>query len=110
MSGGGKWADLGPRLASGVILASVGLAAIWVGGPWFAALTTVAATLMTWELARMQAPDDRAGRTTPGADDTREQKRDWQAGLRVEFVDLDSCLHDLARGLVAVRLDRRLRE
>lgn len=57
----GKWADLGPRLGSGFVLAGVGLAAIWAGGIWFAGLAVTAATVMIWELARMQAPDDPSG-------------------------------------------------
>jgi phosphatidate cytidylyltransferase len=61
MSFSGKWADLGPRLVSGFILAAVGLAAIWAGGAWFACLAVVAATVMTWELARMHTPSDHVG-------------------------------------------------
>lgn len=61
MTKGGKWADLGPRLASGFVLAAIGLLAVWAGGIWFAMLAVAAATIMIWELARMQAPDDRDG-------------------------------------------------
>lgn len=61
MSFTGKWADLGPRLVSGFVLAAVGLAAIWAGGAWFTMLAVAAATIMIWELARMQTPDDRDG-------------------------------------------------
>ncbi|WP_343115541.1 phosphatidate cytidylyltransferase [Ostreiculturibacter nitratireducens] len=56
MTGGGKWGDLGTRLASGVILAGIGLGAIWAGGIWFAALALVCASVMVWELAAMQEP------------------------------------------------------
>lgn len=56
MSNAGKWGDLGTRLASGAVLAGVGLAAIWAGGLWFAALALVCAALMVWELATMQEP------------------------------------------------------
>jgi phosphatidate cytidylyltransferase len=55
----GKFADLATRLGSGAFLAAVGIAAIWAGGLWFEALAVVAATLMLWELTRMQAPGDR---------------------------------------------------
>lgn len=53
MSDAGKWGDLLPRLISGLAMASGGLAVIWMGGPWFAALATVAGGLMIWELAAM---------------------------------------------------------
>ena len=53
MSDPGKWGDLLPRLISGAAMAAVGLAMIWLGGPWFAALATVAGGLMIWELAAM---------------------------------------------------------
>ncbi len=56
MTGAGKWGDLGPRIVSGVVLAAVGLGAIWAGGWWFAALALVAGTLMIWELALMLDP------------------------------------------------------
>lgn len=56
MAGTGRWGDLGTRLASGVVLAAAGLAAIWAGGFWFTALALLAATLMVWELAMMLDP------------------------------------------------------
>lgn len=56
MSVAARWHDLGPRLASGAVLAGIGIAAIWAGGPWFAGLALAAASAMIWELARMQAP------------------------------------------------------
>lgn len=61
MSAGTKWADLGPRLISGAVMAGIGLLAIWAGGVWFAALAVGAAAVMIWELARMQAPGDAQG-------------------------------------------------
>jgi phosphatidate cytidylyltransferase len=57
----GKFADLATRLGSGAVLAGIGIAAIWAGGLWFEALALLAAAVMIWELARMQAPADRAG-------------------------------------------------
>lgn len=59
MSEPSKWSDLAPRLASGVAMAVGGLALVWLGGPWFATLATVAGALMVWELAAMT---DRARR------------------------------------------------
>jgi phosphatidate cytidylyltransferase len=61
MTAAEKWADLGPRLVSGLVLAVVGLLAILAGGAWFVMLAVAAATVMVWELARMQSPDDRDG-------------------------------------------------
>lgn len=55
----GNWADLGTRLASGVVMAAIGLAAIWAGGLWFAALALAAGTVMTWELAAIHEPGRR---------------------------------------------------
>lgn len=49
----GRWADLGPRLASGLVMAGGGTLLIWLGGWWFAALAIVAAGLMQYELAGM---------------------------------------------------------
>jgi phosphatidate cytidylyltransferase len=57
----GRFPDLATRLGSGAVLAAVGIAAIWAGGLWFEGLAVAAATVMIWELARMQAPGDRAG-------------------------------------------------
>lgn len=48
-----KWADLRQRMISGFVLAVIGIVAVHLGGPWFAALTTVATGLMLWELAAM---------------------------------------------------------
>ena len=56
MTAGGKWADLGPRLASGLAMVVIGAGAIWVGGAWFTALAVVASGLMVWELAAMMRP------------------------------------------------------
>ncbi len=53
MSDGSKWGDLAPRLISGVAMAAGGLLLVWLGGPWFATLATVAGALMIWELAAM---------------------------------------------------------
>lgn len=53
MNDAGKWGDLAPRLISGAAMAVGGLLLVWAGGPWFAALATVAGGLMIWELAAM---------------------------------------------------------
>ena len=41
--------DLGPRLASGVVIASVALALLWLGGWWSTALVAALACVMVWE-------------------------------------------------------------
>ncbi|WP_417728115.1 phosphatidate cytidylyltransferase [Roseovarius sp.] len=58
MSGGTRWADLWPRLASGIVMVVVGAAVIWLGGLPFAALVCVLAGAMIWEAARMFAAPD----------------------------------------------------
>ncbi len=55
MSAGARWSDLAPRLASGVVMAAVGLGAIWAGGLALAALVVALGGLMTWEAARLYA-------------------------------------------------------
>ncbi|MEI4486285.1 phosphatidate cytidylyltransferase [Frigidibacter sp. MR17.14] len=49
----GRWADLGPRLGSGLAMAGGGIFLIWLGGWWFAGLAIIAGGLMVWELAHM---------------------------------------------------------
>ncbi|MBC7132496.1 MAG: phosphatidate cytidylyltransferase [Roseovarius sp.] len=63
MSAAARWGDLGPRLASGVAMAAVGLGAIWAGGPVFAALVVLLSGLLMWEAARLFGATDawRAG-------------------------------------------------
>ncbi|MBN2905225.1 MAG: phosphatidate cytidylyltransferase [Rhodobacteraceae bacterium] len=60
MAGQGAWDDLAVRLGSGVAMAGLGIAAIWLGGTWFLALAVLVSALMVWELARMFAPQARA--------------------------------------------------
>ena len=55
-----RWADLGPRLISGLVMAGGGLVLIWAGGWWFAGLAIAAAGLMVWELAAMLAAPGKA--------------------------------------------------
>ena len=56
------FSDLRARVTSGVVLAVVGLGAVWLGGPGFAALALALAGLMGWELHRMLVPDAPDGR------------------------------------------------
>ena len=60
MSASAKWGDLSQRMASGFVLALIGVVAVRLGGPWFLALATVAAGLMIWELATMLGAGSRA--------------------------------------------------
>jgi phosphatidate cytidylyltransferase len=59
-NGGGKWADLRPRILSALAMAVVGTSAVWAGGVWFTALCVAAAGFMVWELAAMIHPGWRA--------------------------------------------------
>ncbi|MXQ07215.1 phosphatidate cytidylyltransferase [Alphaproteobacteria bacterium GH1-50] len=52
-TGGGKWADLGPRLISGGVAAAVGLWVMWLGGIPFHILIALVTGIMVWELVRM---------------------------------------------------------
>jgi len=52
----GKWGDLAPRLGSAIVMAVVGIGAIWAGGLVFGALVALAAGLIGWEITRMIAP------------------------------------------------------
>jgi len=54
----GKWDDLAVRLSVGIILAIVGIWAIWMGGLWLHIVLVAAAGAMTWELARMLSPTE----------------------------------------------------
>lgn len=53
---GGQFPDLAARLASGAVIAAVGLAAIWAGGSWLLALVGAVVGLMVWELATITNP------------------------------------------------------
>lgn len=48
-----KWADLAPRVISGVVMLAIGFAAIWAGGFAFAALIILGVAAMIWELLAM---------------------------------------------------------
>jgi len=57
-----RWADLGPRVASAVMMAAVGAVALWLGGLPYRLLITLVVGLMVWELARMLDPGADFGR------------------------------------------------
>lgn len=50
-----SWADLRPRVVSGLAMVAVGALAIWLGGKAFGALAVLVGALMIWELASMTA-------------------------------------------------------
>ncbi|EKE43617.1 hypothetical protein OCGS_2349 [Oceaniovalibus guishaninsula JLT2003] len=49
----GRWADLGPRMGVGAIVAVIGLLGVWLGGIVFIVLTVAISAVMVWELVRM---------------------------------------------------------
>ena len=53
----GDWSDLRARIVSGLVLASLGVAAAFAGGPWLAAACGAAVVAMSYEWARMSEPD-----------------------------------------------------
>ncbi|WP_299844338.1 phosphatidate cytidylyltransferase [uncultured Roseovarius sp.] len=53
MSDAAKWSDLAPRVVSGVAMAGVGAADIWIGGVIFEITVIGLCALMLWEAARM---------------------------------------------------------
>jgi len=59
MSESGRWADLGPRVASAAAMLAAGGGAIVLGGGAFQLLCILAAAAMIWELARLSAPEPR---------------------------------------------------
>lgn len=48
-----KFSDLAIRMASGTVMAVVGLTAVWLGGFWFMALLFCIVAALVWELVRM---------------------------------------------------------
>lgn len=57
-----RWDDLALRILTGLVIAAIGIVAIWAGGVPFRVFTVLAAGLMIWELARMTDPE---GPATP---------------------------------------------
>ncbi|MDR9394765.1 MAG: phosphatidate cytidylyltransferase, partial [Roseovarius sp.] len=55
MNDGARWADLAPRLVSGVVIAFAGIAMVWQGGWVFAGALSILCGVMIWEAARMFA-------------------------------------------------------
>jgi phosphatidate cytidylyltransferase len=53
-----RFADLGPRVASGLALAAIALLNVWAGGAWAAAFLAVVLVLMLWEFHRMVTGSD----------------------------------------------------
>lgn len=51
------WTNLGLRVASGVILAALTVGVVWLGGPLFLVVLSVAVALMSIEWAKMSAPE-----------------------------------------------------
>ncbi len=51
------WSDLGPRILSGLILATGGVTAAYFGGPWLAGACGAAVVATSFEWARMSEPD-----------------------------------------------------
>jgi phosphatidate cytidylyltransferase len=48
-----SFSDLATRMATGLAIACVGLAAVWAGGWWFTGLVLVMVGALVWELVRM---------------------------------------------------------
>ena len=55
-SAAGRWADLGPRLGSAVVMIAVAGFGVGIGGVLFQALIALVCAAMVWELARMTDP------------------------------------------------------
>ncbi|MDG3040149.1 phosphatidate cytidylyltransferase [Roseicyclus marinus] len=49
----GSFGDLATRMLTGLVLAVVGLTAVWAGGWWFTGLVLVIVATLVWELVRM---------------------------------------------------------
>lgn len=67
MSGAGRWSDLTARGVSALVLVALGFAEIWIGGVMFNLFIAAICGVMTWELLRMLAPDNRPLRLGLGA-------------------------------------------
>lgn len=61
MAAAGRFADLGPRVVSALVLLVLGGGAVWVGGNWFLGFVALSVALMLWELLRMLAPGRAVG-------------------------------------------------
>ncbi len=56
MNAAPRFADLAPRLASGGVMAALGIAGVWAGGLIFAVMVAALCGAMMWELMRMLHP------------------------------------------------------
>lgn len=65
MSGKTNWADLLPRTLSAIVMAIVGVAAVYFGGAIFTLLILASLVAMLWELSRMASPALKEGRDWP---------------------------------------------
>ncbi len=54
-AGGSRYADLGVRVASALVLIFIAIVDMWLGGIWVALLVAVLAVLMIWEYRRLFA-------------------------------------------------------
>lgn len=59
-----RFADLGLRFVSGLVLAGIALGDVWLGGYWLGGLAALAAALMMWEFHRMATGDRRLNAPT----------------------------------------------
>ena len=57
MSAQGRWSDLSARLVTSVVMVSVALAALWLGGGVWQAFIALICGAMVYEMGRMVAPD-----------------------------------------------------
>lgn len=65
MSRMSNWSDLLPRTLSAIVMAIVGLSAVYYGGIYFTGLILICFAAMIWELQRMMAPSLKQGRDWP---------------------------------------------
>lgn len=56
-----RFDDLGVRILSSVVLATAGLASLWLGGPAFAGVLSLAVAVISWEAAAMHWKDSGRG-------------------------------------------------
>lgn len=99
-----KLTDLGPRLISAVVIASVALAMFWAGGWWTAGLVMVACAALMWEWRRI----------TCGAEAASEAMAAVHIGIPVvgvlaaHLVEIERAVaFILVAGLLSAYLDRR---
>lgn len=58
----GRFADLYSRTLSAIVMAGIGIGALWAGGIWFMALVCALCGAMVWELTRMLDRDAPRGK------------------------------------------------